>query len=150
MPSFKPKTSKSIKLNKKTSITLDGKHKEFLHEFSKDETDVMPELKIEKMLLTQQLEKEADTLTIEQKLDIVDRIDEIKKTIKELKTKKKEYFLDNSKYIFDYFENKKNISTGNTTIGSEIATNTNKHNLLKNFFKIKEEKTNEKNENAKK
>jgi hypothetical protein len=150
MPSFKPKTSKSIKLNKKTSITLDGKHKEFLHEFSKDETDVMPELKMEKVILIKQLEKEADTLTIEQKLDIVDRINEIKKTIKELKIKKKEYFLNNSKYIFDYFENKKNISTGNTSIGSEMATNTNKHNLLKNFFKIKEEKTNEKNENASK
>jgi hypothetical protein len=150
MPTFKPKTSKSIKLNKKTSITLDGKHKEFLNEFSKDETDVMPELKIEKILLKQQLEKESDTLTIEKKLDIIDRINEIKKTIKDLKIKKKEYFLNNSKYIFDYFENKKNISTGNTIATSEISTNTNKNNLLKNFFKIKEEKTNEKNENTNK
>ena len=37
MPAFKPKSAKKIKFNKKSSITLDGKHKEFLNEFSKDE-----------------------------------------------------------------------------------------------------------------
>ena len=37
MPSFKPKTAKKIKYNKKTSITLDRKHKEFVNEFIKDE-----------------------------------------------------------------------------------------------------------------
>ena len=37
MPNFKPKTNKKIKFNKKTSITLDTKHKEFLNEFSKYE-----------------------------------------------------------------------------------------------------------------
>jgi hypothetical protein len=51
--------------------------------------------------------------------------------IKELKNKKKEYFLDNSKYIFDYFENKKNISN----INSNYSEN-NKTNILNNFFKI--------------
>ena len=39
MPSFKPKSNKKIKFNKKTSITLDTKHKEFLNEFTKDEND---------------------------------------------------------------------------------------------------------------
>ena len=37
MPSFKPKTNKHIRLNKKTTITLDTKHKEFLNDFLKDE-----------------------------------------------------------------------------------------------------------------
>ena len=37
MPSFKPKTNKKIKYNKKHAITLDGKHKEILNEYSKDE-----------------------------------------------------------------------------------------------------------------
>ena len=31
------------------------------------------------------------------------------KITKELKNKKKNYFLDNSKYIFEYFENKKKV-----------------------------------------
>jgi hypothetical protein len=109
MPSFKPKTSKIIKMNRKTAITIDGKHKEFLNEFIKDEKDVIPELKMEKISLNQQLIEQAETLTIEEKLDIVDRINEIIKTIKDIKHKKKDYFLNNSKYVFDYFENKKNI-----------------------------------------
>ena len=32
MPSFKPKSAKKIKISKKNSTTLDGKHKEFLNE----------------------------------------------------------------------------------------------------------------------
>ena len=48
MPSFKPKTAKKIKYNKKKSITLDGKHNEFLNVFSKDENDRIPDLKLEK------------------------------------------------------------------------------------------------------
>ena len=49
MPSFKPKTVKKIKVNKKNSTTLDGKHKEFVNEFNKDENDKIPRLKKEKM-----------------------------------------------------------------------------------------------------
>jgi len=130
MPSFKPKTNKKIRFNSKKSITLDGKHKEFLNEFSKNETNKIPELKTEKKELELKLTNQ--NLTIEQKLDITDHIKEISKTIKELNNKKKEYFLDNSKFIFDYFENKKNISSGTS------SENTSKNKLLNNFFKIKE------------
>ena len=87
MPSFKPKTNKKIKFNKQKSITLDGKHKEFLNEFSKNENDKIPDLKAEKKELELKLENLA--LTIEQKLDITDRIKEITSKIKELKSKKK-------------------------------------------------------------
>ena len=55
MPTIKPKTAKKIKFNKKSSITLDGKHKEFLNEFSKDENDKIPELKIERQELKDKL-----------------------------------------------------------------------------------------------
>lgn len=51
-----------------------------------------------------------ENLTIEQLLDYKDRILEIRTMIKELKQKKKEYYLNNSKHIFDYFEDKQNIS----------------------------------------
>ena len=135
MPSFKPKTTKKIKFNKQKSITLDGKHKEFLNEFSKNENDRIPDLKTEKTELEAKLANPNEKLTVEQKLDINDRIKEIKNIIKELKNKKKEYFLDNSKFIFDYFENKKNISSGST------ADVSNKNKLLNNFFKIKQDDT---------
>jgi hypothetical protein len=132
MPSFKPKTIKKIKVNKKNSITIDNKHNEIMNDFSKDETDIIPILKEEKIKLKKELlEKE---LNIEQKLDIDDRIKEINETIKEIKNKKKEYFLDNSKLIFDYFENKKNISNGNQS----FIGNNSKSKILTSFFKIKE------------
>jgi CMP-N-acetylneuraminic acid synthetase len=35
MPSFKPKSNKKIKFNKKSAVTLDIKHKEFINEFVK-------------------------------------------------------------------------------------------------------------------
>jgi len=128
MPSFKPKTNKKIIYNKKNSITLDNKHKEFLNEFNKDERDRIPELEIEKQNLKEKIKD--SKIAIEALLEFKDRIKEINTIIKELKNKKKEYLLDNSKYIFEYFENKKSISNG-------TQTNTNKKQLLNSFFKIK-------------
>jgi hypothetical protein len=130
MPTFKPKTAKKIKFNKKSSITLDGKHKEFLNEFSKDENNKIPELKIERQELKDKLNNVS--LTVDERLDCQDRILEITQSIKETKNKKKEYFLDNSKFIFDYFENKKNISAGTTSNVSD------KNKILNSFFKIKQ------------
>jgi len=133
MPSFKPKTIKKFKVNKKNSTTLDGKHREFLNNFNKDEQDKIPKLKQERDSLRETLKKyenEPTEFTIEQIMDTKDRISDVVNEIKILKNKKVEYFLDNSKYIFDYFENKKNIS-----IKSE-KENVNKSKLLDSFFKI--------------
>ena len=133
MPAFKPKTCKKIKINKKNSTTLDGKHREFINEFQKDECDKIPELKkereqIRQTLLDNQLNTEKK-ITIEREMNYLDRIEEIGASIRLLKSKKKEYFLDNSNYIFDYFENKKNISKGDVP--------TTKNMMLNSFFKIK-------------
>jgi hypothetical protein len=125
MPSFKPKANKKIRFNKKNAVTLDGKHREYMNDFSKDEQIRIPELKQERTQLEEQLKT---ITTIEQRLDIQDRIIEIENTIKEYKAKKKNYFLDNSNLIFDYFENKKNIPTTVT-----------KNQRLNTFFKIKDE-----------
>ena len=142
MPSFKPKANKKLKFNKKTAVTLDSKHGEFLNEFSRDETDRIPELKTEKSELLEQLSNQPD-LTIDQRMDITDRINEINQLIKECKTKKKEYFLDNSKFIFDYFENKKSISSGVNVAPS-------KSTLVNSFFKIKDDTTADNNLNQNK
>ena len=129
MPSFKPKTTKKIKVNKKKTTTLDGKHKEMMNEFKRDEEDNIPKLREERETLRLLLDtnQHNQTLTQEQVLDYIDRLNEIKNEISILKKKKKEYFLDNSKFLFDYFENKKNISNGETT--------TKKTQLLDAFFK---------------
>ena len=134
MPSFKPKANKKIKICKKYTSTLDGKHKEFVNDFIKDEFDIIPKLKEERYSLNKQLEIEKH-LTIEQIMEIKDRIKEINENIKELKYKKNNYYLDNSKYIFEYFENKKNINNVEET--NKIITS--KNQLLFNIFKVKQD-----------
>jgi hypothetical protein len=136
MPTFKPKANKKIKINKKNTTTLDGKHKEFMNQFMNDEYDNIPDLKKEYTILKNKLESEYSKLSIEQIMDIKDRLLEINKTIKELKTKKNDYFLNNSKFIFEYFENKKNISNNDT---KNISS---KCQIVDQFFKIKNENLN--------
>ena len=101
---FKPKTTKKIKINKRSAITLDGKHREYLNEFIKDDVDRIPELKLERDNLQKKAADPNITLSLEERLDIKDRLKEINKTIKNCHLKKKEYLLENSKHIFDYFE----------------------------------------------
>ena len=92
MPNFKPKTNKKIKFNKKSVITLDTKHKEFLNEFNKDDNNSIPELKFERNEIKQKLVDESNTLSVEQRLDLQDKVNEITKNIKEIKSKKKRLF----------------------------------------------------------
>jgi len=131
MPTFKPKANKKIKFCKKKSTTLDGKHNEFINDFFKDETDTIPKLKEEYKELHTKLKN--NDLTIEQRMDNIDRLNDIKSTIQVIKSKKNEYFLDNSKYIFEYFENKKNIVNMDTKVISS------KNQIVDKFFKIKNE-----------
>ena len=133
MPSFKPKATKKIKICKRYSTTLDGKHKEITNDFSKDENDVIPRLKDEKRLLAQKLLK--PNLTIEQIMETKDRLKEIKETITEMRARKTNYFLANSKYIFEYFENKKSIDNKDE---SNDTTSNSKSQMLFNFFKIQQ------------
>jgi hypothetical protein len=93
--------------------------------------------------LKQKLEDEKDTLSIEEKMEINDTIHTYKELIREARFKKKNYFLDNSKYIFEYFENKKHISTGGT-----ISMDTNKAKLVNKFFKIENKNNQTKNQDT--
>jgi hypothetical protein len=165
MPSFKPKLEKKIFIDKKISTTLDGKHSEFVDQFQYDEENTIPELKKEKLKLQEKLTKLQKTydssLSIEEIMDIKDKIKEIQNSIKKIKEKRKKYYLDNSKYIFDYFENKKSISNdvfvggGGSGSGSQVSgvtidesciTNkinsglitTEKTKKLASFFKLKD------------
>ena len=64
----------------------------------------------------------------EKKMELADKLKEISKTIKTLKKKKKNYLLNNSKYIFEYFEKKKDVSQGNS-----------QKTVLNSFFKKEED-----------
>ena len=130
---FKEKPDKKIKINKKRTVTLDGKHKELINEFYIDETENIPNLIKEKHKLLELLKNENN---IELIMNYNDTIEEITENIKKLKSKKKKYYLDNSKYIFEYFENKKNISISKNTKPSATKK-------VNDFFKIKTENENE-------
>ena len=122
MPNFKPKKMKKIKKKGKIKITLDKKHKEKMLEFQNIKENLIP-------LFDNELEdlkkKFKNSNNIEEKLLIKEKIKIIKKKKKKEKQKEKQYLLKNSKYIFNYFEKKKNLSLGNTT---------NKKNILNDFF----------------
>ena len=111
MPNFKPKANKKIKINKKSVITLDSTHNEKINHFLDISNNKIPEL----YLLKKKLKKKLNKLNeVESKLEMIDQIKDIRKKIKSFKKEKKNYFLNNSKYIFEYFERKKNVSTGNS------------------------------------
>jgi hypothetical protein len=111
----------------KQNATIDEKHTEMLNQFHEDETKTLP-------LLTQEIETlkaRLDGLSesqIDQKMEIKDKIRSNKSKIRELTNQKKRYLLDNSKYIFGYFEEKKDISTGG---GKQNV------NVLHSFFKVR-------------
>jgi len=122
MPNLKPKTKKKIKLNKKSTATLDKKHNEKMQEFNNIHSSIIPNLLTRKKEIKKTLKKE---LSLETKLELEDELREIRKKIKKLKNEKKEYLLDNSEYIFKYFEKKKKVSEGITV---------KKKKILHNFF----------------
>jgi hypothetical protein len=121
MPGFKPKKEK--KTDTLLPITLDDKHQQYIDSFKEFNTETIPKLKNEKKELKNILTKEKN---IEKKLDIIDRIKKIKQEILKLEKQQKNYYLNNSDTIFEYFENKKNIHLDNN----------NKSNKLNSFFKI--------------
>ena len=109
MPSFKPKASKKIKINKKSIITLDSKHDEKMVEFVDISNNIIPKLKRRKVIIKNKLK---GGVNIDEKLILKDELSDIRKKIARLKNEKKEYLLQNSEYIFEYFEKKKDISKG--------------------------------------
>jgi hypothetical protein len=131
MPNFKPKNIKKLKKGKIT-VTLDKKHKEKMLEFKNITKNVIPNYNKELLNLKNKFNS---TNNIEEKLIIKDKIKEIKIKKKKEKGKEKKYLLNNSKYIFNYFEKKKDLSLGNSI---------NKKNILNDFFK-KETKETEQN-----
>ena len=106
----------------KTSETLDNLHLEMMNDIEKQEK-TLPELIKEKNNLITELNK--NNLPLETKLQIKDNIKNINKKINHIKNIKKEYFLDNSKYIFNYFEEKKNINNKSNNV-----------KIVDNFFNL--------------
>ena len=103
MPTFKSKNFKKLSSDPNLE-SLDFKHEEFLSDFNTNEKEKIPNLYKKREDL---LNKYNSTDILEEKLDLKDTIKNIDQEIKSLKTSKKQYLLNNSEHIFNYFENKK-------------------------------------------
>tara|TARA_B100000401_G_C52813860_1_gene725563 strand:+ start:6205 stop:7314 length:1110 start_codon:yes stop_codon:yes gene_type:complete len=121
---FKPKTDSQIVLQKKVN-TLDDTHDDFSKKFLEDKK-LIPEL--EEKIKQLKDKKNTKGLDISQKLLYVDEIKSLTNQLRKCKTRHNDYLLNNSKYIFTYFEDKKNVSMGKT-----------KTKILNDFFKIENE-----------
>ncbi len=123
--------------NVKQMTSLDEKHQEMLNKFNDNEHKTIPKLKKEIITLEQEKSNYQHS-QIDKILDIDDKIKDLKQEIKLLKKEKKLYLLDNSKYIFDYFESKKQISSGDQNQNVKV---------LNSFFKVKSINSERKNPN---
>jgi len=136
MPSFKTKTTKKIEVDKKSTVTLDSKHSELLKTF-KDKYEIeLPQLQLEKQRLKMAL-KNPSALPIDTKLELQDQLKAVSDQIKTIKKEYQDYLLNNSAFIFDYFEHKK-----------KIADCSNKTTILANFFKCAEDDGSERSDST--
>jgi hypothetical protein len=121
-------------MNKVTgkNVTLDKKHTEMLEEFKHNELTLIPKYNIE----IEKLHKFLNNTKNKTKLDKIEisenRIKELKNTIYQLDKNKRDYLLNNSKYIFNYFEDKKNITSN---LDTKVEINNSKINQ---FFYMNE------------
>ena len=115
----------------KTNIkNMDERHTDIMNTFYVIENNTIPNLLLEKNSLKKKnkhLEKHGKQYT-DEFFETKDRIVEIREEILHLKIQKKKYMLDNSKYIFNYYEEKQKISNGK---------NMKNIDSINQFFKIK-------------
>ena len=121
-----PNHSIKKKRIQQNNVTIDEKHSQLLDEFRTIETETIPNMESEKTDLKEQLKnlREDD---IDARMEIKDQIRDLTAEIKKLKMKKNNYLLENAQYVFNYFEEKKKISIGESS----------NKNVLNSFFKVK-------------
>ena len=108
--------------------TIDEKHTTMLDQFHKDSVETIPALQKEKETLKEDIRK-LDPTNVDKIIEYKDKIKAIQQDINRIKMEKKKYYLDNSKYIFDYFEQKKDINN--------IEKPSQHDEVIQSFFKIK-------------
>ena len=119
---------KKASINTFVPNTIDEKHTEKLKYFDKVEHEIIPNLFLEIAKWKVKAKEYTENKQLEEFFEVQDKIQQLKQEIKQLKKAKQKYLLENSKYIFDYFEHKKHISEGG---GKENTTK------MQQFFKIK-------------
>jgi hypothetical protein len=124
-----PNHSTKKKRIQQSNITIDEKHTQMLNNFYTVESETIPHLEYTKSGLKKEL-LALDDNDIDQKMELKDKIRDVNEQLKKYRAMKNDYLLNNVPYIFNYFEEKKKISAGES--GNK--------NILNSFFKIKSEK----------
>ena len=109
-------------MTNKTDITIDVLYNQKLKYFNHKTSIILPKL-TEQINEFEKERNEKNTKEIDLKIEIVN------KKINSLNNEKNKYYLDNSKYLFDYFETKQNIDKNNTP-----------KKTINSFFNVKEDK----------
>jgi len=117
---------KESKKSRDQTKTIDEKHTDMMNIFYVIENETIPKLQEEKQNIQLKLKK--TKMYSDEYHELKESLDDIKTEMKSLKKQKKEYLLQNSKYIFNYYEEKQKISSGENVIDS---------NTINKFFKIK-------------
>jgi hypothetical protein len=129
MNGLNPKNTES-KTKTKDQKNIDEKHTDIMNTFFVIENHTIPTLQQEKKNYKKHLKHLEDKKqqNSEEYFDYQDKIEEIRKEIRNLRKKKNDYLLTNSRYIFNYYEEKQKISNGENTKNRES---------INRFFKIK-------------
>lgn len=122
MTTFKPKTSKKIKVEEHEIETLDNHFDKKLNYFKEIENIKIPKLIKKINELNKKYNEEVDFLN---KMNIENEIEILKNQCNKLYNAKQKYIMNNMNYIFDYFEDKKNIRKDET-----------KKKIVNNFFNM--------------
>lgn len=111
MSGFKPKTSKVIKVDKKYISSIDTKHHDMMNTITQSIKKDIPSLKTEFLFLKNQetqlqnsLNQNHDLEVLDHLISIQDQMKTIQTKIKELKENERNYLLEHSKTLFDYYE----------------------------------------------
>ena len=133
----KTKKQKKKQHENMRNTTLDKIHESKMIEFTENKVEVIPKLKSEKETIVEKLK--THKLGFEEQLNLIDKANDITKKIKKLKRNESDYFKNNSKYIFLYFEDKLQISSSSQSDRTTAKTN----NLINDFFNIANKKDTE-------
>lgn len=148
MASFKTKTKKKISCDNR--ITLEAKHNEIIDKLSNDNelskyyNEQIKNLEKEKV----KLEKSDRFTNIDRIIEIQDEIIYMKEQLNNLNNKEIDYFLDNGQLLFNYYEKKEKVASGEDKIINNIKTrenDDNKKSVINYFSTLTENKTEDTN-----
>ena len=129
---------------KKDNLTVDNEHSKIISYFDREQK-IIPkyEQRIENIQKFLKNLNNNKAKNIDKIMELQDELSSIKLKIKDIRRRKREYLLDNSKYVFEYFERKKEISNpeednNNDNDERDYYRENVSSKIINNFFNIKE------------